>query len=658
MGAANKQRPTIKTIGKLLVKICLGIFLVLILVWGIHLGWHAVHLMVLARSLTSDISQIQPDNIVSLVEDAAGDVSAINQQVSPLFPIFNALHGLPGIGQYLGQVEPLLKYVDRLALAGKEIAFGLDPLLDKAPPSQTTLSLPERASQVFQSGQAHFITAGQAIDQANQQRSRIQPELLPDSIRPQYLKFDGKFDLIMAMVHILQAAPQLLGAEQTQSYLVLAQNRDELRATGGFISGIGLLTLQDGKIQQFDLADSYQIDDFNKAYPKPPEPLKRFMLADYWVTRDANWSPDFPIASQEAQTLYTLSTGVQTQGVIAFNQLVVKRILEVIGPVQVPGTDESVTAENVENYMRQAWAPAPEEGLSQEWWLHRKDFMQQLGSVILEKVMSSANPEQLMTLTKTIVELLDQSQLLVYINDPTAQAALEKAKWDGGIHPGSSDYLYLVDSNIGFNKVDSVIQRSLAYQVDLTELSHPTSVVTLSYQHTGSGNMACKQEITYGSGSYLDMQQRCYLDYWRVYTPGGSELIASTAQPVPADELLNGRGWPGQVESLPGEAGTQVFAGILMLPPGQSSQITVSYSLPPSVVQSKGMSLQEYAIRIQVQPGLEGLPFQLEIKLPSNSSPLNLGEGWQPLDAHSWGWQGLLDKTIELSLLIQTDSHP
>ena len=231
--------------------------------------------------------------------------------------------------------------------------------------------------------------------------------------------------------------------------------------------------IQDGKILQFDLGDSYQIDDFSKAYPTPPEPLKRFMLADYWVTRDANWSPDFPTTAQEAQALYTLSTGVQTQGVIAFNQLVVKKILEVIGPVQVPGTDEPVTAENVENYMRQAWAPAPEEGLSQEWWLHRKDFMQQLGSVILDKALNSGDQEQLLNLAKTMVELLDQGQLLVYFNDPDAQAALEAGGWDGAMHPGDGDYLYLVDSNVGFNKVDSVIQRSLAYQVDLSDPESP-----------------------------------------------------------------------------------------------------------------------------------------------------------------------------------------
>jgi len=648
-----KQGQIEKISGRRVVKTVLGVTLLIVLAWGIHLGWHTVHLLVLARSVQEKPVQIKPDTIVPLISDAADDVGAIRQELNPLLPILNILRGIPGVGQYLGQIEPLVSYADGLAQAGKEIALGLEPMMEEPPGDQMGSSLPERASQAVQSGQAHFIIAAQEIEQASEMRSRIRPELLPEAIRPLYLKLDGKFELFVAGIETLQAAPKLLGASQAQSYLVLAQNRDELRATGGFISGIGQLTIQDGKILQFNIGDSYQIDDFSKAYPSPPEPLKRFMLADYWVTRDANWSPDFPTAAQEAQSLYTLSTGFQTQGVITFNQLAVQRILEVIGPVQVPGTDEPVTAENVENYIRQAWAPAPEEGLSQEWWLHRKDFMQQLGSVMLDKALESGDQEKLLKLANTIVELLERGQLLVYFNDPLAKTALEKGGWDGALLPGSRDYLYLVDSNVGFNKVDSAIQRSLAYQVDLSDLNHPKGEVTLTYQHMGNGDTVCKQEISYGNGTYQDMQQRCYLDYWRVYVPGGSVVSASTAQPVPSEALLNGLGWSGQVENLNGEADTQVFAGLLMLPMAKSSQIGIIYSLPSNILQSIGTNVEEYTLRIQVQPGLDGLPFKLEIKLPDNGSLLNPGEGWRPVDAKTWAWEGVLDKSTELSLSIQ-----
>ncbi len=640
----TRQKLTTKSIVRLAISAALGIIVVALLAWGIHLGWHAYHLYGLARDVQEHSTQQKVENIVPLIGPAAGDIGAIYRDLRPFFPIFTGLKGAPRVGPYFGQVEPLLTLANDLAEAGNEITIGVQPLLEEGQAGET---LPERASRVIQDGQEHFTRAGHYINQVEQVRNQINPEILPDKARALYSLLDDNFNLLVAGSQLLQAAPDLLGSNSTQSYLVLAQNRDELRATGGFISGIGLVTIQNGKITKFSLGDSYAVDDFSKTYPAPPEALKRFMLADYWVARDANWSPDFPTTAQQVQALYTLSTGVETQGVIAFNQLAVQGVLGVIGPVQVPGTDEPVSAENVENYMRQAWAPEPEEGLSQEWWLHRKDFMQQLGNVILEKALKSTDQEQLLKLGKIVLDLMDQGQILLYFNDPEGQNALETGGWDGAVQPGNGDYLYLVDSNVGFNKVDSVVQRSLTYQVDLSDLNHPTGKATMSYQNTAEGTVPCKQVVSYGNGTYLDAQQRCYLDYWRVLTPAGSELVSSNAQPVPASELLNGEGWSGEVESLNGEPNTQTFAGLLMVPLSASNQVTVSYDLPASILLSVGSNRYEYHLQVQKQPGLVELPFRIEIKVPESSDPIDLEAGWKSEISGIWSWQGVIEKASE-----------
>jgi hypothetical protein len=643
-----------KSIRIWIIKVWLSALVVLLMLWGIHLGWNAYHLYVLAKDLQKDGFPSQAQDLIVLVKSAAEDVSGIEEYLHPLFPVFNALQGIPGVGPYLGQVDPLLTYADGLARAGEQVVSGLEPLLVSGESEANSISLSERAYQVLEAGQLRFESAKQALEQAGAARMRINPGLLPNSLRSIFSLLDDRFDSMEAGVQFIQVAPGLLGSGTTQNYLVLAQNRDEERASGGFISGIGLVTLQAGKIEQFTLGDSYAVDDFTKPYPAPPEALKRFMLADYWVTRDGNWSPDFPTAARQVQSLYTLSTGIDTQGVVAFNQLAVKGILQAIGAVQVPGTDEPVTSENVEGYMRQAWAPGPEQGLSQEWWLHRKDFMQLLGNAILEKILASSESGQLLNLSKVLAELLDQGQLLVFFNDTTAQMALAQSGWDDALKPGSADYLFLVDSNVGFNKVDAVVQRSLDYQVDLSDMDHPTGKVTLTYQHTGIGNSACTQVASYGNGTYQDMLQRCYWDYWRVYTPAGSDLLSSSAEPVPSDELLNGEGWLGLVESLPGEANTQVFAGLMVLPIGNSAQFDILYSLPLFVLQPSGDAQESYSLRINVQPGLEGLPFSLEILLPPSFQVISASEGAEPASGNTWSWQGMLKTSTELSFILST----
>ena len=119
-----KQKPTLKSISWLLAKVFFIVFLLLILVWWINLGWHAVHLYGLARSIQEDPSQIQADKIPSLAEEAAGDVDSIYNQLSPLFPIFNSFQALPVVGPYLGQIEPLMSYANGLTQAEKRSSWG------------------------------------------------------------------------------------------------------------------------------------------------------------------------------------------------------------------------------------------------------------------------------------------------------------------------------------------------------------------------------------------------------------------------------------------------------------------------------------------------------------------------------------------------------
>ena len=648
----QRQKPSAKSFAILLINIWLWIFITLFAIWGVHLGWHAYHLYRLAREVQNSGSQLQVDAIPTLIGGAAEHISTIHRELQPLFPITNALHWLPTIGSYLGQVDPLLTYANSLALAGDEIIMGVQPLLEASGSKNSDLSLTELACQVLETGKDHFKYAAEELEKARVARSRINPDLLPGSVKLLFIKFDERFDLLVAGGQLLQLAPTLLGSEQPQNYLVLAQNRDELRATGGFISGIGLATLKDGKITQFTLGDSYAVDDFTKPYPAPPQALKDFMMADYWVPRDGNWSPDFPTAARQVQELYTLSTGIETQGVIAFNQLAVQSVLQVIGAVQITGVDESVTFENVENYMRQAWAPAPEEGLNQEWWLHRKDFMQQLGNVIIEKALSSENREQLIKLAEVLFDLLGRKQVLVYFNDEPAQLTFGKIGLDGAISPGDGDYLYLVDSNVGFNKVDSVINRSLHYQVDLSDIENPIGTVTLTYQHSGTDEVPCVQVASYGSGTYRDMQQRCYWDYWRLYTPIGAQFLESNSQPVSSDQLLNKKGWSGQVERFVGENNTQVFSGLLVLPVANSSQVEVSYILPPSIIKSLGNNQSEYSLKIDVQPGLQGISYEVTIVLPTSTQISSADEGFHVESGNSATWSGILQKPIDLQFIL------
>ena len=71
--------------------------------------------------------------------------------------------------------------------------------------------------------------------------------------------------------------PWLLGMDAPRTYLVLVQNNDELRATGGFISAVGQLTVDQGKVTGLDFADSYKFYHEGGAYPWAPQPMQEYM---------------------------------------------------------------------------------------------------------------------------------------------------------------------------------------------------------------------------------------------------------------------------------------------------------------------------------------------------------------------------------------------
>ena len=94
-------------------------------------------------------------------------------------------------------------------------------------------------------------------------------------------------------------------------------------------------------------------------------------------------------------------------------------------------------------------------------------------------------------------------------------------------HSGG-DFLTVIDTNFGFNKVNAAVQSQIDYRVapDDTGL---IATLTLTYTHAArplASGTPCVRSLDYGD-SYADMTARCYWDYLRVYAPAGSEMVAA-----------------------------------------------------------------------------------------------------------------------------------
>ena len=586
-----------------------------------------------------------------LVHEARLDAEALQIRTRLLAPLTNWLGWVPRYGPTLAAAAPMADYAASLTAAGDEVLGSLEPLLAPGEPAGSAGNTPlaERLVETIVSGGAQLDAAQTYLEAAGAARQHFVREDLPLSLQDNLAQVDRLLPLAQQGLTVLRLIPALLGAEAPRTYLLVAQNQDELRATGGFISGIGTVVFDRGRIADLSIGDSYSVDDHSRTYPLPPEPLQRYMQAGQWFVRDANWSPDFPTSAVQIRELYTFSTGKETDGLIAFDLTALARILGVTGPVRVERVSEPVGAGNVEAYIHQAWAPAPGQGITQEWWEHRKDFMGELAGTIVSAVQTSSDRGMLLALAREALALMREKHLLIAMDDPEISALLSSMRLDGALHTGLGDFLMLVDTNVGFNKVDPRVERSLSYTVDLRDPQAPRAEVAVRYRHTIDTPVTCVHQASYGSAVYEDLQTRCYWDYVRVYAPSGALLLGGRLPRTPAQYLLTGQDEPGMWTARTGEPGTTEFSGIFVLPTAKQAELRLAYRLPDQVLLHRADGSRVYSLRLYKQPGTQGTPVEVTVLLPEGAT-LRAAEGWTALSADTLHWQGLLVTDVTVSL--------
>lgn len=594
-----------------------------VLAWLAYVTWHSVALIRSiepARALAaSELSPRTGLEAGALLRQSALHYQALDAAVRPLFPLLDRLGRVPPF-RAASQARPLFDTASHLLAAGLAVSHGLDPMFSQlsvhAGQEELDLAMLLRS---LQNAGPDLTSAEESLSRAETARAGIDLTLLPSALRDRLASPLARLDELLPLAHsalgLLKAAPALAGIDHERVYLVAAQNNDELRATGGFISALGPVRLRAGKIDSLDLVDSFSIDDFSKNYPSPPAPLRRIMLSGYWVPRDANWSPDFPRSAADLADLYTLSTDIPVEGVIAFDPLFIADLTRILGPLQVASNPEPVSGDEVIQWMHQVWSPQAGEQVSADWWNRRKDFIPSLGRALIAAFFD-ADFERMSAAGKAAYNAVQQGHLLVWFAQEDEQAALAAAGLSGAVDPGQSDYLFLVDSNVGFNKADAHIERSISYSVDLSDPAFPRAMLRAEYTNHAVRGLPCVQEARYGD-SYADLTQRCYWDYWRVLAAPGSMLTYLEAQEIPpGPAIYEPNGWPGIVEMNTGPAGTTEFGGMLLLPPASSGGFVLGWDLPATVLAPVPGGYR-YTLRLVKQPGLVSLPVSLALTPPA-----------------------------------------
>jgi hypothetical protein len=596
-----------------------------------------------SRASSSDVLQSESlQSIEGELAQAEAELSAIKGELGPLLALSPYLGWLPLVGGDLKATPHLLDLAMDCLGAGQLMCRGAQPaaslLAGRSPGTFLAEGFDERILAALVNEQATFLEAQARLDSAAAHRQEIDQATLSPGLR-RLDQLDRYLPLLQAGVQMAilapDVAPGLLGLASPKTYLVLAQNNHELRATGGFISAVGLLRVDKGRISTTGFHDSYLFDDPTRPYSPPPEALTRTMQAGVWVLRDANWSPDFPTTARVAREMYQLGQGVAVDGVIAMDLTAVEYIVGAVGPIQIEAYGEEVSQTDLVDKLKSYWAALPDQ--EEDWWSHRKDFMAALAEGVFSELKTELDNRQMMNLLLALWRSLEEKHLLIYVDDPDIEWLLAENNWDGAIRPVEGDYLLVVDTNVGYNKVDPQVERALDYQVIIGADGRAHGQVTVSYTNKSSVEVdRCLQEAKY-QPSYDQMMEGCYWDYLRLYVPEGSQITWATEVPLPQGSLFSlalsrrpgrsegtAKGRAGEVASEdsrptvePSEGGKAVFSQFFVVAPGQRQEISFQYDLLFGTFQEE--SDGRYQLLIQKQPGTLAVPVHLTVTIPAQA---------------------------------------
>ena len=575
------------------------------------------------------LAGLDPDKTEALVMGVRSDVLTLQKEVAPFLPLMPYLGWVPKYGSTL-VIAP--QFLD-MAVAGLDTAAysirGLKPaLVIMQPGGDSQESALTVLAQSLANAEPDLRAANDSFAGVMAARAAIgDTSNLPGRVQDLFAKADEWLPLAEDGLKFALIAPAMMGMDGPRRYLVIAQNEDELRPTGGFISGAGIITMIDGRIQDFTFTNAYNIDNYlEKPYDIPPEPLEKFMGLELFLFRDANFWPDFPTSAETLMDLYSYGQDApQLDGAIALDQRFLQLLIEALGTVTIPDENLALNAGNLTDALRQAWG-VQEGQNAQEWVTTRKDFLGPFAGAIKNKIETDFSSIDLQKLAANMNTAVQTKHLQIYTRHPQEQAVLDELGWDGRLAPApNSDFLAIVDTNVGYSKANIYVEKTADYNVTLDDAgAHAT--LTLQYTHTrpDNGQPCIHYNINVSNDlpDYLTLADACYWNYLRIYVPEGSQLITSTVHTIPGESHIFGQTWQGPAQVLSETAGLTTFANYLLLPMGQTLESRYEYLLP-TVVSTDENGRKTYHLDVIQQAGNHPFPFSAAITLPEGAQVLS-----------------------------------
>lgn len=445
------------------------------------------------------------------------------------------------------------------------------------------------------------------------------PEILESKIKP----FDHLLNIISNTIDVY---PQLLGFDRKKTYLILFQNNMELRPGGGFIGSFATIDVREGVFGKLKILDVYDADGQLTEHIEPPFHLRRYLGASHLFLRDSNYDIDYMENARRAKKIFELEMKQKVDGVIAVDTDFVKSLIGALGSLNIHDYNETVTPDNfyllTQTHAEKDFFP----GSTQ-----KKDFLRAVFNSLEARLMSGTNLPY-SELLRVINDAILQKQLIIALPDTQAEKIFIANKLSASPvddrEAGANeikDYLGIFDSNIGMNKSNYYLTRSVEQKVSIENNGSISAKLDIRYDNAGSPDKPFGGD--YKNFLRIMLPINVTLDRIEI---NGTPIAKVPAITDPAIFTSAGFKPPSGLEVEQSQVqGKSVYGFVIVVPAMSSQKITVYYSQKNAYKHDR--SLFAYDLLLFKQPGAGSDPYALTLSYPSGFRILENNEKFNDL---------------------------
>ncbi len=441
-------------------------------------------------------------------------------------------------------------------------------------------------------------------DEAADLINKVSITSIPENHRPAFVAAKDAATFFQSNVSSLQEVSALVftilsGSKNT---LIVFQNNNEIRATGGFMGTVGNAKMTDGSLTYLDIRSVYDWDGQIKEKIKPPLPLSA--VNKQLFLRDVNWFASFPDSADRIASYFEKAGGETPDLVIAITPEVILDMLDRTGPITLPQYGVTLTKENFIEQTQTETSVNYDKQLNQP-----KQFLADFFPLLMERLGNEEGG--MVTFLEVFQRNLYTKQILLYSRNAEIQEKILAFNWGGELRKTERDYLSIVNTNLGGTKTDRYLSRVASIDSEIDSDGTITNTVSYTVKNPLPDNVGLKN-----------------ISFTRFYVPAGSTFIYSEGfnqeiqlPPLPdegyvIDEKVNK--WQNDARQdtssgtfIGSEAGKTWFGNWIEVKAGQEKTVRFSYTLP-----FKLQNTDRHSMLIQKQPGSLADSFRYHLQFP------------------------------------------